>query len=57
MVGYYLVTDIGMGLGMVNRRGLLLKGVRPMALSRLTPLGGMGLRRGREGGGGGGFNW
>ena len=52
MVGYYLVTDIGMGLGMVNRRGLLLKGVRPMALSRLTPLGGMGLRRGREGGGG-----
>ena len=26
-----------------------------MALSRLTPLGGMGLRRGREGGGGGGL--
>ena len=36
----------------------LPRGVRPMALLRLTPLGGMGLRRGGVGGvGGGGVKW
>ena len=35
----------------------LPRGVGPMALLRLTPPGGMGLRRGGVGGVGGGVKW